>query len=143
MVDVRIKFIESLIGIPYSKNAKGPDAYDCWHLTVHVEKVMFNRMAPYVDVPETANWGWMVEQFKSHPELENWVELLQPANGLINASDGAVVLMARNKQPAHCGVFLLRERGVIHADENDGVVFQDIPTLRANSWARLRFYEPR
>jgi cell wall-associated NlpC family hydrolase len=140
---VRTAYLNSLIGTPYRKNAKGPDAYDCWHLAVTVEDRMFGRVAPTVVVPANADWSWMIEQFTSHPELGNWVELLQPNNGLINASDGAIVLMARTKQPAHCGVYLERERKILHADERDGVVLQDIPTLRAQSWSRLRFYEPR
>jgi cell wall-associated NlpC family hydrolase len=141
--DRRADFLSRLIGCKYEKNAKGPEKFDCWHLTVHIQRALFNRAVPLVEVPENANWHWMIEQFKSHSELENWVELLQPANGLVNASDGAVVLMARTKQPAHCGVYLQKEQGIIHADELDGVIFQDVATLKMNSWNRLRYYEPR
>lgn len=140
---VRQLFLKTLIGRPYKKNAKGPEEFDCWHLAVHVQDIMFGRKAPTVEVPKDANWHWMIQQFTSHPELGNWVEVLQPANGLLTAEDGAIVLMARNKQPAHCGVFMREERAVLHADEVDGVILQDIPTLKANSWSRLRFYEPR
>jgi hypothetical protein len=140
---IREAFLNTLIGRPYKKNAKGPEAYDCWHVAVHVEDVMFGRIAPNIEVPENLSWPWLIQQFKTHPELDNWVEVLQPPNGLITAADGAMVLMARNKQPAHCGVYFQRERSVLHADERDGVVFQDIPTLKMNSWAKLRFYEPR
>lgn len=141
--EAKDNFVKSLIGLPYKKNAKGPDEFDCWHLAVYVEKHLFARVAPHVEVPSKADWHWMISQFTSHPELGNWVEILQPANGLISASDGAVVLMARHKQPAHCGVYFAKERKILHADEVDGVVFQDIPTLKAQSWTRLRFYEPR
>jgi cell wall-associated NlpC family hydrolase len=139
----RAKFIEGIIGVPYKKNAKGPEAFDCWHLTVFVESSMFGRSAPDIEMPEKANWAWMIEQFSTHEELRNWTEIPQPSNGLVHAEDGAVVLMARNKQPAHCGVYFKQERRILHADETDGVMFQDIPTLKANSWARIRFYEPK
>jgi hypothetical protein len=141
--DTEMSFLVELIGRPYKKNAKGPEEFDCWHLAVHIQKNMFGRSAPEVEIPEKANWHWMIEQFTTHAELGNWVEILQPSNGIITASNGAIVLMARNKQPAHCGVYLERYRSIIHADEVDGVICQDIPTLKANSWARLRFYEPR
>lgn len=141
--NLRNLFLTTLIGTPYEKNGKGPHSYDCWHLAVKVEDTLFGRTAPQVDVPKNATWNWMIEQFTTHSELQNWVEVLQPNNGLVVANDGAIILMARSKQPAHCGVWLKEERRVIHADEGIGVVMQDLATLRANSWNRLRFYEPR
>lgn len=139
----RITFLNDLIGCPYEKNAKGPDKFDCWHLAVYVQLTMFNKVAPVIEIPEEAGWLWMIQQFSMHPELVNWQEIEQPLNGLITAPDGAIVLMARNKHPAHCGVYFEKERSVLHADETDGVVFQDIPTLTMNSWAKLRFYVPK
>lgn len=139
----KYNFVSSLVGIPYKKNAKGPNEFDCWHLAVYVQHHLYDRVAPEVEVPPSANWTWMITQFTTHPELGNWVEVLQPVSGLLMAKDGAIVLMARNKQPAHCGVFIKPWNCVLHADERDGVVFQDVPTLKANSWSRLRFYEPR
>jgi len=140
----RKEFVTSLIGKPFRKNAKGPDAFDCWHLAIYVQYHLFGRVSPQIDVPEHASWGWMIEQFTTHRELENWVEVLQPANGLVTASDGAMVLMARNRQPAHCGVYLRPERKILHADEeSESVVLQSVPMLKSLSWSRLRYYEPR
>jgi hypothetical protein len=141
--DLRTKFIESLVGRPYEKNARGPDAFDCWHFAVFVQYHVFGRNAPKVEVPPNATWKWMIDQFATHQELENWVECLQPVNGLITASDGAMVLMSRNKQPAHCGVWLGLEKAIIHCDDPGGVMFQTASDLRANGWTKLRFYEPR
>lgn len=141
--DVRTAFLSTLIGRPYKINGRGPEAYDCWHLTVHVQDIMFGRSAPQVEIPEDANIAWMIRQFKGHPELSNWVEIIQPRNGLITAEEGAVVLMARSKQPAHCGVFFSKECSILHADERDGVVFQDLVTLRANGWAKMHYMVPR
>lgn len=139
----RQEFLTDLIGRPWQANAKGPEAFDCWHLAIHVQFWLFGRRPPHIEVPDEPTWPWMIEQFKSHQELSRWVEILQPNNGLINVSDGAMVLMARNTQPAHCGVYLTKERAVIHADRRDGVCLQDLLTLRGSSWAKLRFYEPR
>ena len=140
---LRLELLRSLIGKPWVANAKGPDAYDCWHLTKHVEKQLFERCVPEIIVPEVPTWPWMIEQFTEHSELKNWVECPYVAGGIVNASDGAIVLMARYRQPAHCGVWLQKERGVIHAEERDGVTFMDLTTLRSTGWAKLRFYEPR
>jgi hypothetical protein len=104
---------------------------------------MFGRTAPQIEVPAIANWRWMIEQFANHPELENWIECLQPSNGLINAEDGAMVLLARSSQPAHCGVWLMPEKAVLHCDDPGGVMFQTTMDLRANGWQRLKFYGPR
>lgn len=139
----RREFLTDLIGLPWRANAKGPDAFDCWHLAIHVQFWLFGRKAPQIDVPEHPTWPWMIEQFKTHHELSRWVEIPQKHEGLVVASDGAMVLMARNTQPAHCGVYLAQERGIIHADMRDGVCLQDILTLRGCSWGKLRFYEPR
>lgn len=141
--DLRAKFLESLIGRPYEKNARGPDAFDCWHLAVYIQYHMFGVRAPNVDVPKDANWRWMIDQFTSHPELGNWVECLQPHQGLVQAMDGAIVLMARNSNPAHCGVWLYPEGAIIHCDDPGGVMFQTVSELKANGWTRLKFFEPR
>src|ERR1700748_585866 len=112
----RRKFIWSLVGAPYAKNAKGPTLFDCWHLVVYVEKTVFDRHAPEIAVPEHADWRWMIEQFTTHQELNNWIERVQVTPNMVTAIDGAVVLMARTKQPAHCGIWLQEERGILHAD---------------------------
>ena|ERR1700754_3075718 len=140
----RSEFIKSLIGLPYEKNAKGPNSFDCWHLATYVQYHLFGRRAPDVNVPDGAGWAWMISQFTTHPELGNWVEVLQPANGIVQADDGAMVLMARNKQPAHCGVWLQREQRILHADEQcKAVLLQGVNVIRSCDWSRLRFYEPR
>lgn len=141
--DSRTIFLESLIGLPYRKNARGPKEFDCWHAAIYVQKHLFGRIAPTIEVPDNANWRWMIDQFTSHPELGNWVECLQPSNGLVNARDGAMVLMARLSQPAHCGVYLYPEKAIIHSDEKVGIIFQTLANVRADGWNKLRFYEPR
>lgn len=139
----RLQILQGLIGKPWVANAKGPDAYDCWHLAKHVQEVLFARSVPVVVVPDTPTWPWMIEQFTQHEELQNWVEVPYESGGIVRANDGAIVLMARHRQPAHCGVWLKQERGVLHCVEPDGVTFMDLVSLRYTGWAKLRFYEPR
>lgn len=147
----RTSFLRSLIGLPWIANAKGPAAFDCWHLAVHVERVLFGRALPEVKVPDDPTWAWLMERIETHPERAHWSPLPDRPMGLVSADDGAIVLMARSDRPAHCGVWLVPERRVIHAMPpararaariNCGVMFDDLSTLKTSGWRRLRFYQP-
>src|ERR1700674_3865871 len=138
MID-RATFLSALIGRPYAANAAGPEAFDCWHLAVHVERVLFGRKLPDVVVPDGPTRRWIMEEFRRHREA--WRETGLGPMGLVTADDGAVVLMAAVREAIHCGVWLEPEQRVIHADMTQ-VRCEDLPTLRANGWARLRFFEP-
>jgi cell wall-associated NlpC family hydrolase len=138
----RTEFLRAQIGKRWRANGRGPDAFDCWHLARYVERELFARALPSVDVPSDPGWAWMLETIASHPEHANWVR--RPTeNGLILATDGALVLMARSQLAAHIGVWLQPEQGVVHCDQTSGVMFEDASTLRASGWRKLMFYEPR
>ena len=136
----RNKFLSDMIGKPWKGGARGPDEFDCWHCAQYVKDKLFDDPIPDIDVPEHPNWKWMISQFKSHPENAQWQEQPQPSNGLLQAVDGSLVLMARLTQPAHIGVLFMPEKMVLHCDQLAGVVFQDLLTIRTNGWTRLRFY---
>jgi hypothetical protein len=138
----RQEFITSLIGKPWQANAKGPDSYDCWHLATHVQKELFHRNAPHIQVPEVPTWPWMISQFRFHPELRNWKEIPNNQTLLYDGLDGAIVLMARHSNPAHCGVLLAKEGAILHCDQRSGVVFQEPMDLKMEGWAKLRFFVP-
>jgi cell wall-associated NlpC family hydrolase len=138
----RTGFLSAQIGKRWCANGRGPDVFDCWHLARYVERELFARALPSVDVPSDPGWAWMLETIASHPEHANWVG--RPTeNGLISATDGALVLMARSQLAAHIGVWLQPEQGVVHCDQTSGVMFEDAATLRASGWRKLMFYEPR
>jgi hypothetical protein len=139
----RISFINGLLGKPWRANAKGPDAYDCWHLAVVVEDGLFGRTLPAVVVPDDPSWEWMISTIDAHPERKNWTMVPCDAMGLVKAKDGALVLMARRDQPAHIGVWLRPESRIIHADPDFGVVCESKVELNAKAWHKLRFFDPR
>ena len=124
----------------WAANGRGPNEFDCWQFACHVERELFGRDLPSVDVPADPSWDWMLQTIAAHPEQANWLERPQ---GLISVGDGALVLMARVQRAAHIGVWLLPEQGVIHCDQTSGVIFEDAGTLRATGWRKLRFYEPK
>ncbi len=132
--------LNSFLGKPWVANAKGPDAYDCWHLAVAVSAALYGRVLPLLAMPADPSWAWMIDTIRTHPERDNWREL--PLTPLVTALDGAIVLMARMTRPAHCGVWLAPERRIIHADPTLGVVVESPQDLVASGWRRLRYYEP-
>lgn len=138
----RAEFLCGLIGKPWRANAKGPDAFDCWHLCVYVSARLFGRSMPVINVPENPSWAWLIKAFDQHPERRNWREVRRDAMGIIRTIDGAGVLMARVDRPAHAGLWLTAEKRVLHADPIAGVSFETLASLRLGGWHRLRFYEP-
>lgn len=140
MVSERTQFLNSMIGRPWEANAKGPNAFDCWHCAKYVKKEVFGEDMPDIEVPSDPSWRWMIDTFKAHDENNNWVEQLQPNNGLLSARDGSLVLMARLTQPAHVGVLFMPEKHVLHCDNVHGVRFDDMLTLKVNGWTKLRYY---
>lgn len=140
MSSPRVEFISSLIGKPWKANAKGPEEFDCWHLTKYVLQEFFDRQVPDVDVPEKPTWPWMISQFREHTERERWSEVVTPMGGLLVVPDGSICLMARSNNPAHCGVLFRPEDKILHCAQHAGVVFQDCMDLKMEGWAKLRFF---
>lgn len=136
----RIATLNSLVGLPWVSNARGPDAYDCYYLVKHVQQEIFGRSLPEVDVPNNPGLKWIMEQIAQHPERRKWreAEMLQ---GFVTAGDGAIVAMGAIERPAHLGVWFKAERAILHTDKPEGVVFQDLLSCRARGWQRMRFYE--
>jgi hypothetical protein len=132
----------SLLGKPWVANAKGPDAYDCWHLACAVSRAIWGRELPTVAVPANPSWAWMIGAIEHHPERQRWALVPNDAMGVIRAGDGALVLMARRDRPAHIGVWLAPERGVMHADPRFGVVLDTPVDLHTKGWVNLRFFQP-
>jgi cell wall-associated NlpC family hydrolase len=141
-VTARADTLCSFLGKPWVANAKGPDAYDCWHLAVAVSRELFGRTLPDIAVPVAPSWAWMIDSIERHPERARWQEARVCPAGLVTAEDGAVVLMARREHPAHIGVWLAAERCIIHVDPSFGVVCDSPLDLRTKGWTRLRFYQP-
>jgi hypothetical protein len=75
-------------------------------------------------------------------ERAAWREVPDRPGGLVRAADGALVLMAHLRFPAHIGVWLKLEARVIHCSEHHGVCCESVLALRQMGWKRLTFYEP-
>jgi len=142
MTVTRAAALDAVIGKPWAANAKGPDAFDCWHLAAHLQAALFGRALPDIPVPTVPSWAFMIQAIETHPERARWRLVSPDAMGLVTAGDGAVVLMARYDRPAHIGVWLAAERRIVHADARLGVVCEGLVDLRTKGWTKLRFFEP-
>jgi hypothetical protein len=76
-----------------------------------------------------------------HPERAAWLEVPDDPGGLVTA-DGALVLMAHLRFPAHIGVWLKPEARVLRSSEQQGVCCECILALRQTGWKKQTFYEP-
>lgn len=137
MID-RSKFLAPLIGQPWAWQSR-----NCWDFAVHVERELFGRELPAVAVPPDQRKRWVLEAIEGHPERQQWREVACGPGGLVMAADGALVLMAHLRMPAHIGVWLKPEQIVIHCSEQNGVCAETTMALQQQGWKKLRFFEPR
>jgi hypothetical protein len=87
-------------------------ANNCWDFACHVERELFGRELPRVSVPSDQTTRWVLEAIERHPERAR--EAPDGPSGLVAAADGALVLMAHLRFPAHIGVWVKPEGRVIH-----------------------------
>jgi hypothetical protein len=143
----RRAFLCGLIGTSWK------DRGMCWGLARHVQWHLFGRALPEVVVPPDAGWRWMIGAIDGHGERARWRQIPSDGIGTIRASDGAIVLMARREQPAHIGVWLKPEGGVIHAPTTGHRIGERVETvvnamvetpvqLHVAGWMRLVCYDP-
>ncbi len=141
MMMERHDLLNQLIGLPWVANAKGPDAYDCYHLTRFVEHSLFGVEMPDVVVPADPGWKWIIDQIARHPERQRWQEVSYDYKSGNVPRDGSIVALGSTTQAAHIGVWFEPERSILHTDNPEGVVFQDMQTVRMRGWQRQRFFE--
>ena len=134
----RSEFLNALIGSPWDWRTR-----NCWDFAVHVELKLFGRKLPAVSVPAEMSKRWVLEAIETNPERALWRES-EPSSepSIVTAPDGALVLMAHLRMPAHIGVWLKPEQRVIHCSEQHGVCFETALALRQMGWRNLKFFEP-
>ncbi|MGE0038062.1 MAG: hypothetical protein AB7S93_20780 [Xanthobacteraceae bacterium] len=114
----------------------------CWAFAAAAEQALFGRVLPAVAVSQELDVGWVKHAFACHPEHQRWALRPPARHGLADAMDGSLVLMSGAGRPHHVGVWLKAERAVLHAD-HQAVKLEDVVTLKARGFTRLRFYEPK
>lgn len=127
-------YVSSRLGRPYSTDEH------CWWLVREVQRELFGRGLPVVEIAEHLGALQLARAFRDHPERKNWRETGAPVHG-------AVVLMHRPGSTAraiHSGTYLALEGGgVLHTDAEHGVTFDSLFELtRVRNW-RLEYHVPR
>lgn len=129
----------ALIGTPYRELGNGPDAFDCWGFTRHVQATHYGL--PFPDI-ERHDGILLAAVFAAHPELRDWVPVARPR-------DGDVVTSAVDGRK-HIGTWLdVDGGGVLHCVNPGpeggvgGVCFTPMPMMGASGWARLTFWRHR
>lgn len=135
----RDTFLDGLIGTPWILNAKGPDAFDCYHMVIYVQRYLYGRNIPEIIAPANASYKWLATTFAHYqqtPEFQSWMVVDRK-----DAREGAIVLMGSTLRPSHIGVWFPKQLSILHCDKPDGVMFQDLNTLKMQGWHRLTFYD--
>ena len=134
----RASFLASLIGEPWAWAE-----HNCWQFAAAVQRELFGRVMPDVAVPTGFSRRWVLDEFAGHPERARWRQVEEGPGGLVLAADGALVLMAHVRFPAHIGVWLQPEQRIVHCDGISGVACETPLALRQMGWKRLTFFELR
>lgn len=110
-----------------------PHDNDCWSFCRRVWRERFGFVVPVVDVDPLRTLA-VAHALVHHGERANWIEVDTP-------EEGDAVLMAHNRHPLHVGRWVAADGGgVLHCDQNSGVVFNTRAALARNGWARLQFF---
>src|SRR5688572_11932675 len=127
----RDQLIDSLCHKQWSANGQGPDEWSCHHLFAYVQHMLhhIDIDLSMVILPDNPKLRHLAHQLSSHEELGRWTEIPVNEVGIVQARDGAAVLMARNDVPIHIGTWFVPERKVLHSDQLCGVVFDSLSTL--------------
>jgi hypothetical protein len=74
--------------------------------------------------------------FRDHPERKRWQLTDTP-------EQGDAVLMRQSRHPIHVGIWITispSEQGVMHCVKGNGVVFQNMASLKLAGWQIEGFY---
>lgn len=127
-------YVSARLGRPYSTDEH------CWWLVREVQRALFGRELPIVQIAEHLDALQLVRAFRDHPERKNWRDVPAPMHG-------AVVLMhrpgSRTRRAIHSGTYLALEGGgILHTDAEHGVTFDSpFDLTRVRNW-RLEYHVP-
>jgi len=127
---------EKYIGLPWRKDAVGPDAFNCGTFMRHIQLEHFGRVVPvsFVNEDQLLQVARVIRGAIEKALGNGWVEVSGPCHG-------DVVFMAHVNHPTHVGVWLdVDGGGVIHCARGMGVVFSNFTNLRLAGWGNLTFY---
>lgn len=128
-------FLTGLLGTRYQVNGTGPNGFDCWTFTQHIQKILWSRQLADAPLPESGNIRELVRIIKYHNEHKNWRVVDRPVHS-------GLVELSCSRHPHHIGTWLdIDGGGLVHCDGPAGVTFDPLIALKAAGWRRFIFYE--
>lgn len=107
--------------------------HDCWAFVREVQREHFGRAVPLVDV-DSYNLRAVIRAFRQHAQGQKWEQVETP-------DEGDAVLMGRNSDPIHVGLWCDVDGGrVLHCVRNAGVVAQAPFDLAVSGWTNKTFW---
>lgn len=120
----------------YLVNGKNENEFDCWKFTRLVQKELFDRELPFIqlDVDDSIRtWIRLVVQYKQQLK---WESIDFPLHGCI-------VEMSHAERPYHVGTWLdLYGGGVFHCTRGAGISFSTIREMKIAGWNRFVYDIP-
>jgi cell wall-associated NlpC family hydrolase len=119
---INAEFVNEYIGIPYVCNARGPTAFDCYGLVLHVYERVANIKLP--------DWG--VKDAETETAIKSITSALQESydNDLFRVVDQPqdldVAVLKRHKMAHHVGVYI--NHGILHCSVSSGGVVWERPS---------------
>jgi cell wall-associated NlpC family hydrolase len=134
---VKQHFATQYIGRRWKKYGRGPDAFDCWGLVMHLLAEHYGIVVEDVVVDGSNTIARVRAMVANIPGAEtskmvDWVQVEYP-------EDGDIVVMGNiHGVPSHCGLFLAIMGGsILHCEEGVGCVLTSKNDVR---WPRLTYY---
>lgn len=128
-------FLDVVLGLPYH-----PQKLHCWELVKRCQKAVFDRDLPTILV-KPDDMRELIGMMDLRKTYQGWEEVDEPQHG-------AVVFMTKGgheveRSACHAGVYLdVDGGGILHTDEDHGVVFESLPAIKTRNWGDFSFHVP-
>jgi hypothetical protein len=127
----------NLVGRPWIPGGRGPAAFDCWGLLVHVYREHYALEVPGHIGHHSEDLRENIRLYTEELTSGKWVELDAGEDPV----DGHAVAISAGRRFHHVGVFLDVDGGLIlHALQGKGVLAQTAAGLRTFGLNNLKFY---
>ncbi len=120
------------IGLPWVRGARGPDAYDCWGLLVHLYRSRYKTELPDAPHTELKEFARLVTAEVNNPTT--WTQVSVPFEGCAVAIGGTEFFH-------HVGLWLDVDGGkILHCASMKKTVAETLRGLKASGMRRVLFY---
>lgn len=122
------------MGLPWVSGARGPLAFDCWGLVVHVYRWRLGIELPSFPDINAKDRALVSRTVAWEASQVHWTRLVKP-------EPFCVVVMSSNDSAHHVGFWIPLDGGLhIHCMDKRNTVAQDLLSLRAIGLNNVSYY---